>query len=263
MIPKDIKEKSRLTKEEWREFTKSVWNIPDKRSNEHPAVFSNEIPYRLIKMFSFANEVILDPFVGTGITLEEARKLERNSIGIEINEQYIQIAKRKLNQTILHGESFFQIMRADSREIPLKDEYIDLIVTSPPYWNKIKYDDDEKNLCNFDNYLNFIRQMKEVFVECYRVLRKGRRMCIITANVHEKGKNGLIRYPLASDYIIECRNTGFELVSEIIWSKLDTGSPYGASGGKRPIFGSYPYPPNFLFFNLHEYILIFRKPTHR
>ena len=260
MVSKNIKEKSKLTKEEWREFTKSVWNLPDKRSNEHPAIFSNEIPYRLIKMFSFIGELVLDPFAGLGTTLEEARKLGRNSIGIEINRKYVEFMKKKLNQKILDNSYFSFVIYGDSRSLPLKSKSIDLIVTSPPYWNKVKYDNDKKNLCNFDDYYEFVEQIRKVFVECYRVLKKGRKLCVITANVHEKGKNGIIRYPLASDYIIQCRDIGFELVSEVIWSKLDTGSPYGASGGKRPIFGSYPYPPNFLFFNLHEYILIFRKP---
>jgi site-specific DNA-methyltransferase (adenine-specific) len=51
------------------------------------------------------------------------------------------------------------------------------------------------------------------------------------------------------------------MVNEIIWSKDGTGGKWGSANGQRPIFGSYPYPPNFLFKNVHEYILIFAKPA--
>jgi len=56
------------------------------------------------------------------------------------------------------------------------------------------------------------------------------------------------------------RQIGFVMVNEIIWSKDGTGGRWGSANGQRPIFGSYPYPPNFLFKNVHEYILIFAKP---
>ena len=53
------------------------------------------------------------------------------------------------------------------------------------------------------------------------------------------------------------------MVNEIIWSKDGTGGRWGSANGQRPIFGSYPYPPNFLFKNVHEYVLIFAKPPAR
>ena len=65
---KSVKEKSRLTKEEWREYTKTVWAIANTSREDHPAVFPEEIPYRLARMFSFVWETVLDPFAGTGTT---------------------------------------------------------------------------------------------------------------------------------------------------------------------------------------------------
>ena len=57
------------------------------------------------------------------------------------------------------------------------------------------------------------------------------------------------------------RDIGFMMINEIIWSKDGTGGKWGSYGAQRPIFGSYPFPPNFLFKNVHEYVLIFAKPN--
>jgi site-specific DNA-methyltransferase (adenine-specific) len=72
---------------------------------------------------------------------------------------------------------------------------------------------------------------------------------------------GLLTFPLATDFAVLLREIGFVMVNEIIWSKDGTGGKWGSYGSQRPIFGSYPYPPNFLFKNVHEYILIFAKPS--
>ena len=88
-MPKEIKEKSKLTKEEWQVFTKGIWNIIPDRKAKHPATFPFEIPYRLIKMYSFVDDLILDPFSGSGTTLLASYKLNRRAVGFEINEGYV------------------------------------------------------------------------------------------------------------------------------------------------------------------------------
>jgi site-specific DNA-methyltransferase (adenine-specific) len=88
-MPKEIKEKSKLTKEEWQVFTKGIWNIIPDRKAKHPATFPLEIPYRLIKMYSFVDDLILDPFSGSGTTLLASYKLNRRAVGFEINEGYV------------------------------------------------------------------------------------------------------------------------------------------------------------------------------
>lgn len=262
MVRQDIKEKSKLTVKEWREYTQSVWVIANVKNKVHPAVFPEEIPRRLIKLFSFVGDTVLDPFAGIGTTLFVANSLGRHSIGIDIYPKYIQTTRRRLSQQFLFdNEASCKIYLGDARDLSmLDDNSINLIVTSPPYWNKVKYGQQEKDLANIDDYFAFIAEMKKVFEECYRVLKPKMRMCIVTANVHEATKQGLRRFPLESDYILACREVGFFLVSEVIWYKGPTGGPWGVSAGQRPIFGSYPYPPNFLFMDLHEYIPILKKP---
>ena len=67
-----VKDQSRLSKDEWREYTKTVWQIANTTHAEHPAVFPVEIPRRLIKLFSWYGETVLDPFAGVGTTAEAA-----------------------------------------------------------------------------------------------------------------------------------------------------------------------------------------------
>ena len=89
----DVREKSKLTKEEWREYTKTVWHIANTSHPDHPAVFPTEIPHRLIKLFTFYGETVLDPFAGTGSTAKAAIPLGRKVICVDQNKDYVDIAK--------------------------------------------------------------------------------------------------------------------------------------------------------------------------
>lgn len=90
------KSDSALTKDEWKEYFSSHWNFNGVKQMEHIAMFPEELPKRLIKMFSFVGETVLDPFAGSGTTSLAAKHLGRNSIGYEINKEFEPIIKRKL-----------------------------------------------------------------------------------------------------------------------------------------------------------------------
>lgn len=93
---KEQKQNSILTKEEWNQFFSSHWNFNGVKQLEHIAMFPEELPKRLIKMFSFVGETIFDPFAGSGTTSLAALHLGRNSIGYEINQDFIQVIRDKL-----------------------------------------------------------------------------------------------------------------------------------------------------------------------
>lgn len=257
---KSQKERSKLTKEEWREYTKTVWQIANTSDTDHPAVFPAEIPRRLIKLFSFQDEVILDPFAGLGTTGFASAALGRKSICIEQNPRYVESMRKRRN-----GEKAMEIVRGDSRNLTgIETDSVGLIVTSPPYWNKANYGRGKGNLGNEPVYTQFFQNVRPVFEECFRVLMPGRKLCLVTANVNQHTEHGLLTFPLATDFTCLLRDIGFLLVNEIVWSKDGTGGKWGSYGKQRPIFGSYPYPPNFLFKNVHEYVLIFSKqPSKR
>lgn len=96
-VDKNLKELSRLSKEEWNTYFQGHWNFGGARQDGHIAMFPEELPKRLIKMFSFVGDFVFDPFVGSGTTLLAAKKLSRNSIGYEINPQFIKVIKQKLD----------------------------------------------------------------------------------------------------------------------------------------------------------------------
>jgi len=108
-VGKDTKEQSRLTTEEWNQFFTGHWNIPGERQDKHLAVFPEEIPRRLIKMFTFVGDTVLDPFLGSGTTALAARNLGRNSVGYEVNPDFVHIIREKLgvdNKLLFQDASF-------------------------------------------------------------------------------------------------------------------------------------------------------------
>jgi site-specific DNA-methyltransferase (adenine-specific) len=262
----EIRERSRLTKEEWREYTRTVWHIKNVTHPLHPAPFPTEIAHRLVKLFSLYGEAVLDPFAGTGNTAQAAIPLGRRVVCIDQNADYCALISAECG-TLHNGHHDLEALRViagDSRDLQrtanLDDGSISLVVTSPPYWNKANYGTGSDNLGNIEQYKKFLRGVRPVFAECLRVLRPGRKLCIVTANVNQHTDKGLLTFPLAADFNMILRDLGFVMVSEIIWSKDATGGKWGSFGEQRPIFGSYPYPPNFLFKNVHEYILVWAKP---
>lgn len=120
---KEQKELSKMTAEEWNTFFAGHWNFPGVRQNQHIAMFPEELPRRLIKMFSFVGETVLDPFAGSGTTALAAKKLERNSVGFEINAEFIPVIKDKLevHQTD-KNDSTYEFLTEDSSKTDFKKE---------------------------------------------------------------------------------------------------------------------------------------------
>lgn len=101
-VSKRDKELSRLTQEEWVEYTRQVWRIPipgknDLAFGDHSAIMPEEIVYRCLRLFTFVGDTVLDPFAGSGTTLKVAKECQRNYIGYEVVENYRQIIERKLS----------------------------------------------------------------------------------------------------------------------------------------------------------------------
>lgn len=102
-VSKRIKELSKITHKEWEEWAiNSIWEMqPAKaKAEQHPAPFPEELPYRLIKLYSFVGDTVLDPFLGTGTTAKVALDLNRKAIGYEINKKYLPLIKKKLSETV-------------------------------------------------------------------------------------------------------------------------------------------------------------------
>ena len=106
---KEQKEMSAMAKEEWKQYFSSHWNFNGVKQMGHIAMFPEELPKRLIKMFSFVGETVFDPFVGSGTTCLAAKNLDRNSIGYEINKEFAPIIHEKLGAGQITSGSEVQI----------------------------------------------------------------------------------------------------------------------------------------------------------
>lgn len=123
---KEAKEKSKLTKEEWKEYFFGHWHFPGERQIGHEAMFPEELPKRLIKMFTFVGDIVLDPFLGSGTTVKAALNLGRNSIGYEISEEFLSVIKEKIDMknSLLALNHKIEIIK---QEKPITIEEIDYI----------------------------------------------------------------------------------------------------------------------------------------
>jgi site-specific DNA-methyltransferase (adenine-specific) len=103
------KRKSTISKEEFLEFTKSVWKFSAERASKvgHPAPFPVELPYRLIQLYTFEDEIVLDPFVGSGTACIAALKTKRKYIAYDIDKKYCDLAERRIKQFLQEQITLF------------------------------------------------------------------------------------------------------------------------------------------------------------
>jgi len=136
---KEIKNQSKLTQKEWNQYFTGHWGFPGEKQDKHLAMFPEELPKRLIKMFSFVGDTVIDPFLGSGTTSLAAKNLNRNSIGYEINEDFLPIIKEKLGykQGAIFGDASFEIIKQKEIKTDYNEE-----INKLPYIFKdpIKFD---------------------------------------------------------------------------------------------------------------------------
>lgn len=113
-VSKNIKEQSKVTKSDFQKFRDAIWNDINGVEDKHSAAYPVELPKRLIKMFSFVDDWILDPFLGSGTTMKAAKEIGRNSVGIELNPKYLEIIEKKVGvkQKEMFENNKFEIIKS-------------------------------------------------------------------------------------------------------------------------------------------------------
>ncbi len=268
LTKKDVRDSKRLNDldgKTWTRYSISVWDTvksPQEMKLRHPAMFPAELVKRLINIYTKKGNMVLDTFMGSGSTLLAARNLGRKSIGFEISEEFVKLAKDRLSQQHLFSSNIEEepkICQDDARNLLkyLEPNSVDLVITSPPYWDihrqtrtadrkKIRpYTDLTTDLGNITNYYEFIDALKEVFKEVYKALKPEKWCIIIIMDLRKKNKF----YPLHMDTARMMTEIGFEFEDIIIWDRKQEYS------NLRPL--GYPYV--FRVNKVHEYILIFKK----
>lgn len=244
-------------------------DIRDK--NIHPAVFPIALPAHFIELLTHEGELVLDPFVGVGTTLVAAQDLNRNAVGFDLKEEYVEVAKKRVKQSRLNQKAKQIAVVDDAHNIPeyFKENTISLCITSPPYANMLnrprlnksirgnlrqnehyrtvqQYSEDLRDLGTM-NHEEYAKALEEIYSGILPLV-KPKAHCIININdVWWKNE----RY-LTHIYVIDAlRKAGFEFRNTFIWDKRDLVNKVG-------IFG---WPNNFISLGATmEFILDFWRP---
>ena len=150
------------------------------------------------------------------------------------------------------------LYNADSRQLEIGEESVDLVVTSPPYWTLKKYNDHEDQLGDVADYEQFLDELDQVWRRAYRALVPGGRLVIVVGdvNVSRRAYGRHLVFPLHASIQERCRLLGFDNLAPIIWYKIANAQYEMGPGG---FFGK-PFEPNGVVKNDVEYILFQRKP---
>lgn len=250
----------------WLRHSISIWEDIRKTKEEinlkHPAMFPIGLARRLIECFTNQDaRLIFDPFVGVGSTLIAAKECGKDSIGIEVSQEFAEIAEDRINQMIpFTGATETTIYIADSRELYkyVPPSSVDLAVTSPPYWDILlskrtadykaqrDYGDTETDLGKIRDYEKFLLELRKIFEQVYITLKPKSYCCVVVMDLRKKSRF----YPYHMNISLFMQEIGFILDDIIIW---DRRQEYN---NLRPL----GYPSVFRINKVHEFILIFQKP---
>lgn len=238
--------------EDFEQEMTTVWSFP-KRGDwaTHDAKWrgnwSPYIPRNLMLRYSQEGDTVLDQFAGGGTTLVEAKLLNRNIIGVDVNDEALERCREKVKFDYEKAQGKVHVRKGDARHLTfIKNESIDFICTHPPYANIIQYSEDIPEDLSHCKIPEFLEEMKKVASESYRVLKKGKFCAILIGDTRQKG----CMLPLGFSVMQVFQESGFTLKEIIIKEQHNCR----ATGYWKT--GSLKY--NF-FLIAHEYLLVFRK----
>lgn len=260
-----------LTNREWIKLTKSVWysrpGPRDPLKAQHPATFGETDIEQIISLFTKSGETVLDPFLGSGSTLIACASTGRRGIGIELVPCWVEIATERIagaREAKGISDEQLEIIEGDSAQVlpRFEADSVDLIVTSPPYWNILakeggsktaneraelptKYSERADDLGNVPEYEDFLESLGEVWRQCRRVLRPGRYMAVVVSDFRHRDRY----YLYHADIARSIEETGMTLKGTTILVQ-DNKALYA--------YGiPWAYVPNVH----HQVILILQKPA--
>jgi DNA modification methylase len=232
----------------------TVWSFPERgdwatHRSDYRGNFAPQIPRNLMLNYSSEGELVLDPMVGGGTTLIEARLLGRNAIGYDINETAVRISRERLNFPV-DNPSHQGVTQGDVRHLDaLSADSIDLIITHPPYLDLVTYSGgtNPDDLSSMTSLPQFLSELYLGVAEMFRVLRPNR-YCALLIGDSRRGQHNV---PLSHFVLDLCLQAGFVLKEEIIKIQHNcTHSDRWTATAKRCGF----------YLIMHEHLFVFRKP---
>lgn len=260
-----------LSGKEWARFSRSIETYPDTRSEkqkDHGACFPQSLAEQQIRIFTKSDQLVLDPFVGVGTTLDAAFALGRKAIGIDINSEFLAVAQQDLLDA-----TTIKLIHDDARNMTnhIEDETVDFILTSPPYANLLRivkgafaykwrehseldpihnptpYSSLSEDLGNM-SYEDYLDAVYEVMRASFRVLKKGAYAVWVVKDFRDLKRK--VPYVNLHGHVIECAETaGFTLWDIRIYDQTKF----------RPLV-CLGYPSSNFYLNIgHSYLITLRK----
>lgn len=253
-----------LDLKEWKSIdvnTDSLWII-DKRDNSgvhnanYHGNFVPQIPRELMQRFTKKGDYVLDTFLGGGTTLIETQRLERNGIGIEIQEDVAKQTKKLIKQEAKEN-LVSDIYVGDSSNFEyekLLEKYnidnVQFIIYHPPYWDIIKFSEQDKDLSNCPTLENFLAKLEKTIVDSTKILQKGRYCAIVIGDKYEKGQV----VPLGFYCMQLFQKHKMQLKAILVKNFNETKGKQN-----QQALWKYRALANNLYLFKHEYIFVFRK----
>lgn len=260
-----------LTGKEWLKLTKSFWMsekcADDKAAFGHPAPFLIKDIEKLISFFTKREMRVLDPFLGSGTTAIAAFNLKRFSLGMDLSEEYKELALERFENKGMTDVDYQYIIGDSTKELTKFDK-VDYIVTSPPYHNILKnkskgirndnshkgyrngsrqgaeyYSDLPNDLGNQEKYEDFFCLLKQVMTSCFDILNDNKYCSIIISDFTVDK----IEVCVQSDIVSLMKEIGFEFVGTIILLQ-----------DNKPLY-PFGYPYSYKINHMHQNIINFRK----
>lgn len=232
--------------------TTTLWSFPVRGDwATHDAHWrgnwSPYIPRNILLRYSKEGDLVLDQFAGGGTTLVEAKLLNRNILGVDVNGEALRHCKEKVSFEHEGANGKVYLMKGDARHLDfVPSDSIDLICTHPPYANIIRYSEDIEADLSHLKVGEFLEAMKSVAKECYRVLKQDKFCVMLMGDTRQKG----CMIPISFDVMRSFQDAGFRLKELIIKTQHNCR----ATGYWR----TNSVKHNFLLI-AHEYLFVFRK----
>ena len=260
-----------LDLERWKDYddilTDSLWFFPERdRSGAHGADYHGnfipQIPYQALRRYTKAGDVVLDPFLGSGTTLIECRRLGRHGIGLDLKEPLTRSVRKRIAAAENPAEVRTSILHTDSGDVEgssrkirrvlrsLGREEVQLAILHPPYHSIIRFSDSPQDLSNCATPGEFLERFGQVVDLATRFLERKRYLVLVIGDIYEKGT----WIPLGFQCAEEVMKRGYQLKSIVV-------KDMQGNRAKRNLGQIWRYRAlagGFYIFK-HEYVIFFRK----